>query len=375
MYLKRLELKNFRNYQDLDLNFSDNINIIHGENAQGKTNLLESIYFLAITKSHRSFIDNNLIKNDKNFFKIKAELVTKNFTKQFELMFNEKNKKFIIDKKEIKVTSDYLSNINVIIFYPEDLDIIKNSPNIRRRYLDIEIGQLDKKYLKVLSEYNKLLKIRNDMLKSNLKNNDLNINYLYSIDEHLVDRASKIHHMRNKFITKINEILPDIYKNITSTDKIYLNYIPSDNILMGDIEIKEKFHKLLELKRSNDIKIGRTSVGPHLDDFNFIYMEKDLKYFGSQGQQRAAVLSLKLSEIKIFKNHTGETPILLLDDVFSELDENKRNNLLKYINKDVQTIITTTDINLVSKELLQKSNIIKIKNGQIQKREGDQNGK
>ena len=376
MYLKSLELTNFRNYEELKLELSKNINLIYGENAQGKTNLLESIYFLAITKSHRSFIDDNLIKNNAKNFIIKGDIVTKTINKKIKISFTDKSKKLFIDNNEIKKTSDYLSNLNVIIFYPEDLELIKYSPSIRRKYLDIEIGQLDKNYLKILSEYNKLLKIRNDLLKNNLKGNKFDENYMSSLEEHLIKRATSIYYMRNRFIKKINKYLPEIYQNITSFNDLYLDYQANS---IKNIDSKEEISKelinLFQSQKELDLKNGRTNIGPHLDDFIFNLKNENLKNYGSQGQQRSAVLSLKLAEIKIFEKYTNEKPILLLDDVFSELDENKRNNLLKYLLDDIQTIITTTDVDLVNPKLLNGANILEIKEGKIQKRKGDLNGK
>jgi len=370
MIIKKIELKNFRNYEKLVLKFYKEINIIYGSNAQGKTNLLESIYFLGLTKSHRVFIDNNLIKNDKENLYVEGLINDGSLDKKLSIALLKNNKKILkIDNDNIKSVSKYISNLNIIIFYPDDLEIIKSTPQIRRKFLNLELSQLYSNYFVVINEYNKLLKIRNNLLKKMNKNIRVDKNYLSILDGYLADKALMIYKFRNKFILKLNEYVGEIYKNIMNLENFKILYRTNieNNIDINDIDFKEKYKKLLSSNLDNDIKLNCTNIGPHKDDFEFYLGDKNLKLYGSQGQQRLAVLTLKLAEIEIFKKYKETTPILLLDDVFSELDDKKKNNLLKYIVKDIQTIITTTDLNKLSKKLLKKSKIFKIENGNIEK--------
>lgn len=365
MYIKSLKIKNFRNYDDLSVNLKRGINIIYGENGQGKTNLLESLYVLALTKSHRSYIDNNIIKKDKEYLKINGSLYIDNIKNKLEIIINKNNKKLFIDNNEIKKVSNYISLMNIIIFYPDDLDLIKGSPSIRRRYLNLEISQLYNNYYVLINEYNKILKIRNDYLK---KNNNFDKNYFDVITDYLIDKSISIYILRNKFIERINENISDIFKNLTGIDNLKLDYVSiinSKNKSKEQIkmELIEQYKKIYEKEK----KYKLTLIGPHRDDFNFFIEENNLKNYGSQGQHRMAVLALKLSEIEIFKKYKNNYPILLLDDVFSELDRKKKNNFLMYLNKDIQTIITTTDLNQINKNIRKNSHLIEIKNGKIKK--------
>lgn len=366
MFLKNINLVNFRNYDNVYLELNPGINIIYGENAQGKTNLLESIYFLALTKSHRSLNDISLIKNNCISSKITGCCNINEIDNNFEIVINKTNKKCKIDNKEIKILSEYISNIKVIIFFPEDLDLIKSSPDVRRRYINIQISQLDKNYFKVLSNYNKLLKIRNGLLKDYLKNKKIDDNYFEIITDYLIENAIYIYIMRKKYIDKINEYAKDIYKNISGYNDFFINYkINSDLNITSKEEIKvqliNKFKDIYEVEK----KTGTTMIGPHRDDIEFILSGKNLKLYGSQGQQRMAVISLKLAEISIFKKYNDDYPILLLDDVFSELDDFKKNNLLNYIKGDIQTIITTTELTNLDDKILKNAKLINIKDGLI----------
>lgn len=362
MYISDISIKNFRNYESLNLDFKDGINIIIGNNGQGKTNLLESIYVLGITKSHRSFIDNNLIQKGKKISKIKGNIVINNISKNLEIILKSKEKNLKIDNNMIKKNSDYISNMNLIIFYPEDLDLIKGSPNIRRRFLNLELSQLYSVYLNISNDYNKLLKMRNDYLK----NNYFDYNYFEILTNYLIEKAVLIYKMRKKFIDKLNLNIDNIFNDITGIENLKIKYktIPEfDDFEIDNLKLilKEKFDNNLEKER----KLKSTILGPHRDDIEFYIDKLNLKNYGSQGQQRVAILSLKLSEIEIFKNYKKETPILLLDDVFSELDEIKKNNLLNYLKNNIQTIITTTDLNNINEKLIEKAKIIKIDNGKI----------
>ncbi len=366
MYVKSIKISNFRNYENQDFEFSPNINIVYGKNAQGKTNLLESIYFLSLGKSHRCITDKDLIKYGKTSLKLNADVIVSEFPKKFTIEINNNKKNYSIDGNNFKSLNDYVSNLKVIIFFPEDLNLVKGSPEERRRYINIQISQLNKNYFKILNDYNHLLKIRNDLLKENLKTGKLNKNYFDIITKYIINKASYIYLIRKKYIEKINEIIGNYYKKISKFSKIKINYIT--NISLDDLdyeiikkELTEKYNKL----ENAEINSGVTLIGPHKDDFIFLMNDKDIKKYGSQGQQRMCILSLKLSEIEIFKKESNDNPILLLDDVFSELDDEKKNNLLKNISKNIQTIITTTDLNNIDEKIIKKAKLLEIDNGML----------
>ena len=368
MYIDNISLVNFRNYDNLTLKLKQGINIIYGNNAQGKTNLLESIYVLALTKSHRSFIDNNLIKNNKDISKIEGNIFINKMKNNFKIIIGNKNKKLKIDNDEIKKISDYISKLNIIIFYPEDLDLIKGSPNIRRHFLNSELSQLNNKYLNILGEYNKILKMRNDYIKLIFEGKTSDYNYFNILTDYLIEKAIQIYQYRNNFINQLNNISSNIFKNISSINGFnikYKNSIKFDNY--DSEEIRKKLKNYYNKNFEREIKFKTTLIGPHRDDFEF-YIEKfNLKNYGSQGQQRMSILAIKLAEIEIFYETKKEYPILLLDDVFSELDDQKKNNLLNYIKDNMQTIITTTDLKNIDESIINKSKLIEIKNGKITK--------
>lgn len=368
MILNEISLINFRNYENLNLELCNNINILIGNNAQGKTNILESIYVLGITKSHRSLIDNNLIKNNEEFCKIKGNIKINNISRKLEFFLSKKEKKVFINKNQVRKLTDYISKFNIIIFTPDDLELIKGSPNVRRKFLNIEIGQIDNKYLNIVNDYNKLLKNRNEFLKRlNVKSNS-ELRYLEVLNEKIIEKAIYIYEKRYEFINLINENLTKVYSDITDNGNLSIKYINNLNIEKFDkYKIINLFKEKFKSNLNREIILGTTLFGPHKDDFSFINEENDMKYFGSQGQQRSAVLSLKLSEIEIFKEKTKENPILLLDDIFSELDDIKKNNVIKYIKSGIQTIVTTTDLNQINEELLEDSFIYKIENGQVER--------
>lgn len=366
MILKKIELHNFRNYESLMTRFYKGINIIYGDNAQGKTNLLESIYVLGLTKSHRSFIDNNLIKNGCGSLSIKGTVSGGLFDKELQIMIDNKSKGFKIDDNSIKKVSDYISNMNIIIFYPDDLETLKGSPQLRRKYLNMELSQLYNSYYVVLNDYNKLLKMRNDYLKKMNKGQDVDMNYFDIITSYLIEKAIIIYQMRYKFIEKINETCGQIYKDIMGIEDFHVEYVSNMKIEdMKDPKLKDKLFEQYKKQLSYEQRVCITTIGPHKDDFNFMVGDNNLKLYGSQGQQRIAVLTLKLSEIPIFKKYKETTPILLLDDVFSELSDDKKNNLIKYISKDIQTIITTTELNNLDSKLVKKAKLFKIEQGKL----------
>ncbi len=369
MIIKTLDIKNFRNYEYLTLELNDKINIIYGQNGQGKTNLLESIYLLGFTNSHRSFTSDTLIKSGEDKAIIKGKLI-KDIPYNLEIEINKTKKQVKIDDKIINKITDYIEKMNVIIFSSEDLDLIKGSPSERRKYFNLELSQLSINYYSALNDFNKLLKLRNEYLKELNQNIPIDLNYFHILTDYLINKSVFIYQMRNKFVEKLNKICPPIFKEIANIEGFNIKYHPSIELENFD---KETIKKALDDAYNNylekEIRLKSTLFGPHRDDFTFNIENNNLREFGSQGQQKMAVIALKLSEIEVFKDFKQTSPIILLDDVFSDLDNKKKNNLLKYIKGDMQVIITTTDLDSIDKSLLTKAKLIHIANGQILEKE------
>ena len=375
MQIKKIRLQNYRNYDDFEIDLSQNLNIIIGNNAQGKTNLLESIYVLAVTKSFLSINDKGLIKFNNKFAKISGE-ITNNTKKnnKLEIIFSDKGKVVKVNGKEIKKLSDYISIVNVIIFSTDNIRIFKESPNSRRKYFNIEISQINKNYLKYLSDYNILLKQRNEFLKVMNINKKSDLDYLDILNDKYVSLSIEISNYRKKYVDDINKYLSDMFKYITGMDGLILKYHTNID------EDKEIFKEKLTSNLSKELMYKMTLIGPNRDDFYFKLDDKNLSLYGSQGQMRSAVLALKLSEVKLFNDKTGDSPILLLDDIFSELDIEKRNNLLSTLSNNVQTVITTTDMENITEDIRKKANVYEIDDGNIisiqkNNEDGEVNGK
>lgn len=364
MFLKKLSLSNFRNISNLNLEFNNNINIFIGNNAQGKTNILESIYFLAITKSHRTHNELNLIKSEELYTKVTGLYEDNNEDlRELSILLNEKGKKVSVDNIMQKKISNYLSRLNVIMFCPDDLEIIKGSPSIRRKFLNIELSQFSNEYVHLLKEYNFVLKQRNEYLKQ--KNNArFDKMYFGILTESLIDKNVKLVKLRYDFINKINKELSEVFNNISNMGNLIIKYksFISENDLKRD-DLRDFLIKRYNSILTNEILQKTTLLGCHKDDFKLYINDLDVIEFCSQGQQRLSILSLKLAEIEVFIKEKNIKPIILLDDIFSELDENKKNNIINYFKKDIQIFITTTDINDVNKDLKDKSDIYIVNNG------------
>ena len=375
MQIKKIKLQNYRNYDNFEIDLGQNLNIIIGNNAQGKTNLLESIYVLAVTKSFLSINDKGLIKFNNKFAKISGE-ITNNLSRnnKLEIIFSDKGKVVKVNGKEIKKLSDYISIVNVIIFSTDNIRIFKESPNSRRKYFNIEISQINKNYLKYLSEYNILLKQRNEFLKVMNINKKSDLDYLDILNDKYVDLSIEISNYRKRYVDDINEYLSDMFKYITGMDGLILKYHTNID------EDKSVFKEKLTRNLSKELMYKMTLIGPNRDDFYFKLDDRNLSLYGSQGQMRSAVLALKLSEVKLFNDKTGDSPILLLDDIFSELDIEKRNNLLSTLSNNVQTVITTTDMENITEDIRKKANVYEIDDGNIisiqkNNEDGEVNGK
>lgn len=374
MRIDEISLQNYRNYEKINLKFNKNINIIIGDNAKGKTNILESIYFLSITKSYRTNEDINLINHGKNFFKIKGKIHDQRLVKRLEIDFTNK-KKIFLNGKEVKKLSNYIGIFNVIMISPEDIEVIKGSPQVRRNLLNIELSQISKEYIEIYNEYNKLLKMRNDYLKILQTNSIADFRYLDIITDKLVERAIFIYQSRKKIIDFINDKITDIYNNIISIDGLKVKYVPNIDLVDYDSEaLRKKIKHTFYKNRQKEITLGMTVYGPHRDDFEFCIENNNIKYFGSQGQQKLAVIAFKLTFLKLLEEQLGKTPVLLLDDVFSELDKKRKNKLIEYINEAGQVIITTNDIRDINKKKIKSSKIFEIKDKKIVEK-GDSNGK
>ena len=358
MYIKKLILKNFRNYNELLLDFNEGTNVFVGNNAQGKTNILEAVYYASIGKSHRTNKDKELIKWDHNDAYIRIDIAKTRLDKKVEIkIFKEGKKGININSIKINKMSELIGTLNVVMFSPEDLNIIKDSPAYRRKFLDIELCKLYPRYYHNLAMYKKILSERNNALKK--FNSNLDILDIY--DMQLSEIGSYIIKKRLDYIDKLNEKSDEIHKDITSgKEEIKFDYLT--NITSSDI--KNELYDLLVKNRKKDFERKVTSVGPHRDDFLTYINHIDVKTYGSQGQQRTAVLSLKFASLQIIKDLTGEFPLLLLDDVLSELDITRQKYILNSIS-NVQTLITCTGINNIKKYLnsLVDMSVFEVENG------------
>lgn len=336
MIIKSLELENFRNYETLSIDFDSGTNILYGDNAQGKTNILEAIFLSATTKSHKGSKDKDVINFSADEAHIRTHVVKDGLENRVDMHLRKNRSKGIaINGQKIKKAADLLGLLNVVFFSPEDLSIIKNGPAERRRFVDLELCQLDSVYLHDLNHYNRIINQRNKLLKELYANPGLK-DTLFVWDSQLVTYGSRIIESRNEFIDQLNEIIYGIHQRLSGgKEALKIIYEP-------DVK-SECFEKRLSDCQEKDIRFKQTSVGPHRDDFSFVAGGVDIRKFGSQGQQRTAALSLKLSEIELVKKMTKDIPLLLLDDVLSELDSSRQNHLLNSIG-DIQTIITCTGL-------------------------------
>ena len=366
MILPKINLINFRNYSKCNIKLNDKVNIFIGNNAQGKTNILESIYVLALTKSYRTNYDEFLKRKGSDSYKIKGSLKIGKYSKEISISVLNNDKKVFINGTNVKKISDYVSTLNVILFSPEDIETIKGAPSLRRDLLNIEISQLYQQYIKNYNEYNKILKMRNDYLKLMYTNGISDYRYLDVLTDNLIERAAYIYKERIEFIRKINKNISLIYKNLTVNDNLTITYESNIDIIDKSMEeIKKLLKNKYSTNYNKEIVAGMTLYGPHRDDYHFLINGNDIKIYGSQGQQKMAMIAFKLAEISIFEEITGTKPILLLDDIFSELDKKKKNRIINYIKDNIQVIITANDTVGISNKLLKNATIFKVENGKI----------
>ena len=347
MYIESLQVKNYRNYENQQMDFENKVNVILGENAQGKTNIMESIYVLAMAKSHRTSNDKDLIRWDEEYAKIEGRVKKRTTSIPIEILISKKGKKAKVNHMEQQKLSQYVGNMNVVMFAPEDLNLVKGSPQLRRRFLDMEIGQVSPLYLHDYSQYQKILQQRNHFLKMLQVKKQGNLDMLEVLTDQFIEYAVKILEKRFQFLALLQNWAEPIHKGISrDLETLQIKYKPSADVsesmsLSKMVEVyKEKFDKI----KQREIDRGVTLFGPHRDDLLFFVNGRDVQTFGSQGQQRTAALSLKLAEIELIHSEIGEYPILLLDDVLSELDDYRQSHLLNTIQGKVQTFVTTTSV-------------------------------
>ena len=360
MFAKKLELNGFRNYDQEKIEFSPNLNLIVGKNAQGKTNLIEAIYYSAVGKSARAKKDVDLINWSKDKANFKLTVQKTAGTKDIEIGFFRNQKKAIkVNGVNLLKIGDLLGVVNVIYFSPDELKLVKDAPEDRRKFMDTDISQFNKTYFYSLLRYNKILDQRNKLLKE--KYDAKTIEQTLPIwDAQLVAEGAKLIKQRIEFIERLKKYVKNAHSYLTSQEEnLQIEYAG----IVGETEqeIKEKLEKELTRVREKDLKLGYTNVGPHRDDIKFLVNDIDIRNFGSQGQHRTVALSLKLAELEIFKEETGEYPILLLDDVLSELDQDRQQRLLSKI-KTIQSFITTAQYDPF---MFENAKIIKIENGKI----------
>ncbi|MCG8540977.1 MAG: DNA replication/repair protein RecF [Clostridia bacterium] len=375
MFISKLKLINFRNYSSLDIELHNKLNIFIGNNAQGKTNILESIYLTGFGKSFRTSKDKELIKANKNMAYVKVEGEKRHGEVSIELrLWDGKKKEIKTNGLSLTKLSELLGNIYIVIFSPEDLKLIKGGPAERRRFIDREISHVNRKYYYDIMSYNKVLLQRNNLLKNIVYNKKL-LKTIDIWDNKLVEFGMKVIFKRIEFINRLNALSRLIHRKITDgRENLEVKYLSNIEVNSKSIyeEAFKDFRTKLEKRLETDIKRGYTTVGPHKDDLGIYIDDKDIRIFGSQGQQRTAALSLKLSEIEIIKGEVGEYPILLLDDVMSELDINRQNFLINSL-RNVQTFITITEIPQLMAPLVKEGNIFEISGGRIIAKDGNFN--
>ena len=369
MYLEKILLKNFRNLNNINFDLNKNLNFFIGNNGQGKTNFLESIYLLGTARSHRTNIDREMVNWNENNALVQIMLAKRDYKLKISLLLEGSKKTIKINNTPLDKVSDLMGNLNVVLFSPEDLKLVKGSPQNRREFLNIEVSQVNSYYHHLLNKYNHVLKQRNNLLKEiKEKRNKEKINMLEIWDEQLVEIGSKIINKRLAVIDKLKILARLAQRQITNgKENLSISYETS---LKGNIKnnkIKDIFKDNLINKREKEIRRGYTLFGPHRADLKLEINDIDVRRYASQGQQRTVALALKLAELEFMKSETGEYPVLLLDDVFSELDKKRRNTLLKTITDKIQTFITSTDLNDISKFSPDKEQVFIVKEGKIEK--------
>ncbi|PWG00522.1 DNA replication/repair protein RecF [Levilactobacillus bambusae] len=368
MYLQELQLHDFRNYDDVDVQFGRGVNVLLGENAQGKTNLLEAIYVLALTRSHRTHNDHDLINWEAKTAQVRGKIVKVTGTTPIELDFSARGKKAKINHLEQARLSQYVGQFNVILFAPEDLSLVKGAPAIRRRFVDMEFGQMSSRYLYNLAQYRDVLKQRNRYLRLLQHHRAKDLVYLGVLSDQLAAYGAEVVFQRLDMLKKLEKWAQKLHFEISQErEQLSFKYdtkIPVDQLTNTET-IYAALQKLYADNQDKEIERGTTLFGAHRDDLQFFVNGKNVQTFGSQGQQRTTALSVKLAEIDLMKEETGEYPVLLLDDVLSELDDARQTHLLTAIQDKVQTFLTTTSLSGIARKLVHDPTIFNIDGGQL----------
>lgn len=372
MKLNEISLTNYRNYETISLQFPKSLNILLGENAQGKTNLLESIYVLAMTRSHRTNNEKELIRWDADGGKL-AGIVEKRTGKiPLEIQITAKGRKTKVNHIEQKRLSSYIGQLNVILFAPEDLALVKGSPQVRRKFIDMELGQINPIYLYDLTQFQSVLKQRNQYLKQLADGKKQDTIYLDILSEQLAEFGSKVLFARLQFIKKLEYWAAQLHQKITHQKEVltieYVSTVPLE-ASATQAEIYEHYLTALTSNRKRELFKAATFLGPHRDDLIFKVNGQNVQVYGSQGQQRTTALSVKLAEIDLMKAETDEYPILLLDDVLSELDNERQLHLLETIEGKVQTFLTTTSLEHLQDKITVEPDIFYVQQGMIERKE------
>jgi DNA replication and repair protein RecF len=379
MHVVQLQLRQFRNYEILDLTCSPSTNVFVGQNAQGKTNILESILMLAVAKSHRTNKDQEMIRWEQEAASVCGDIFREQRHYKLELHLLKKGKKVSVNGLEKRKLSEFVGYLNTVMFAPEDLTLVKGSPQVRRRFMDLEIGQMSPRYLHNLTQYQKVLQQRNNVLKQGAHEAAKWQAMLPVWDAQLLEYGSKIISKRCDFLRKLQVYANEIHRRISGgKETLTLTYVSSFPLPLEEWEeagavsmetfghtIQERYQKAMEQRIAQDIQKGSTSVGPHRDDIQICINNKPVDRYGSQGQQRTAALAMKLAEIDLIRDEVGEYPVLLLDDVLSELDEQRQLQLVQSMGEKVQTFITTTSTHGLEDFLKKNSEVFAVDSGII----------
>jgi len=359
MHVKKIELTNFRNYDKYKIDDLGSLNIIIGENGIGKTSILESVYICSLARSFKSNDDYVIVKNDKDFSKIRVDIDMNDKLKKLDFILTREGKKTKINGNLKKRISDFISQYKVILFSPDELRIIKESPNTRRNYLNICLSQINKSFIALLNNYNVVIKNKNDYLKKVYINSNMSLDYLDILDSKIAGYGYEICRLRKEYIDKLNKYIKRIFRKFRKGDELYIRY----NSQFLDKSTNEILN-LLGKNRKNEMTLGLTKTGIHRDDIEFIHNGNNAKEFSSQGIQKLILLSLKMAELEVLINDYYEEPILLLDDLFSELDSVNQNSILNNLNRSIQVFITTTDINNIKPSMVKHAKVIDL-NGRM----------
>lgn len=371
MFLEKMSIDHFRNYDHAELAFSQGVTLFLGQNAQGKTNVLEAIYTLAMAKSHRTSTDKDLIQWQHDYAKIEGRIHKRGQSLPMSLIVTSKGKKAKVNHLEQKRLSHYIGNLNVVMFAPEDLSLVKGSPSGRRRFIDMELGQMLPVYLYDLTQFQRILQQRNHYLKRLQTRKTTDTTMLDVLDEQYSELAVKITLKRRDFVEQLAGYAIPIHSQISrETETLQISYDSSVNLTVTNTvdefnQVREQLLEELVQKRAREIDRGLSLIGPHRDDLSFIVNERNVQVFGSQGQQRTTALAVKLAEIDLIFKETNEYPLLLLDDVLSELDEHRQTHLLNAIQGKVQTFVTATGVEGIHHQTLANATCFNVDNGTI----------